>query len=89
MISNTELSGLLNAVGNLGGLNDTEKREVIDAMTDGGLHRTNLQSFTRFIVSYFVKLSQSSHDLRNEASVKLAKKFVERIPEDERFLPYI
>jgi hypothetical protein len=40
-------------------------------------------------VSYFVKLSQSSHDLRNEASVKLAKKFVERIPEDERFLPYI
>jgi hypothetical protein len=89
MISNTELSGLLNAAGNFGSLSDAEKHEVTTAMTDGGMHRTNVQGFTRFIVSYLVKLSQSSHDLRNEASVKLAKKFVERIAEDERFLPYI
>ena len=52
-------------------------------------HRTLQQSFTGFVVKWLEELSKANFDGRNEASVKLAKLFVERTTERERALPFI
>lgn len=53
-------------------------------------HRTLQQSFTNLCVAWFEDLAKREHfDARNEASVMLARKFVERIGADERYLPLI
>jgi hypothetical protein len=51
-------------------------------------HRTVQQCYTRMAVSWLEELAeQKNYDLRNEASVKLAREFVEKVK--ERGLPYI
>jgi hypothetical protein len=53
-------------------------------------HRTMQQSFTRLCVAWLEHLAeQDSCDLRNEASVNLAREFVEKIPANKRVLPFI
>jgi hypothetical protein len=53
-------------------------------------HRTLQQSFTRLCMRWFERLAQDSHghDLRNEASVELAKKIM-ALPARDRALPLI
>lgn len=51
-------------------------------------HRTIQQNYTRMCIAWLEELAeQKNYDLRNEASVKLAKEFVEKVK--ERGLPYI
>lgn len=54
-------------------------------------HRTLQQNFTRLCVAWLELLAKNpyGHDLRNEASYELAKKFVERLDSSERALPFI
>jgi hypothetical protein len=53
-------------------------------------HRTLQQNFTRLCVAWLLELAKAKQcDLRNADSVRLAKLFVERIPEDERYLPLV
>lgn len=55
-------------------------------------HRTLQQSFTRLCIEWFEELAmrtEDEYDLRNQASVELAKLFVEKIPPEKRTLPYI
>lgn len=54
-------------------------------------HRTLQQSFTRLCVAWLTHLGRDVqlYDDRNEASVKLGKVFLEKIPEDVRWLPTI
>jgi hypothetical protein len=55
----------------------------------GREHRTLQQNFTRLCVAWFEYLSKVEHcDLRNEASVKLGKAFIEKL-QDEMYLPHI
>jgi hypothetical protein len=54
-------------------------------------HRTLQQNFTRLCTVWFEHLSKVKnrrYDLRNEASVKLAKKFVEKL-KDDIYLPHV
>ena len=53
-------------------------------------HRTLQQNFTRLCVAWFEHLSKvpdNRYDLRNEASIKLAKEFVEKL--GKIYLPII
>lgn len=51
-------------------------------------HRTMQQNFTRMCVSWLEHLaSQDSFDNRNEASVRIAKEFVDKV--ENRCLPYV
>lgn len=53
-------------------------------------HRTLKQSFTRLCVKWLelqAAKEDGQFDQRNEASIELAKKFVEQV--DDRHLPYI
>ena len=54
-------------------------------------HRTIQQSFMReIIVPYLKALSETTYyDVRNEASMNLAKAIMQRTTEDERCLPFI
>jgi len=57
-------------------------------------HRTLQQSFTRFMVAWFEELatmgeSAGTTDLRNEATMRLAKSFVENVPVEDRALPTV
>lgn len=53
-------------------------------------HRSLQQSLVRVFVAMLEELAkQETWDLRNEASVKLAKKFVERFDITERYLPLV
>lgn len=53
-------------------------------------HPTLQQNFTRLCVAWLEALAKVEYcDLRNEASVELAKLFVETIPPEKRALPYI
>jgi hypothetical protein len=62
------------------------EKEAIEIM--GREHRTIQQNMTRFCVRWLEHLAkQSEFDGRNEASVELAKKFVNAVP--ERHLPFI
>jgi hypothetical protein len=51
-------------------------------------HRTCQQSMMRFFMQFVEKLAESGSDLRNEASVELAKAIME-IDSKKRILPYI
>jgi len=53
------------------------------------LHRTEGQNFTRLCVAWLEELAkpETRFDLRNEASVMLAREFVAKVK--ERGLPYI
>ena len=71
-------------------MNDEPKHEAIELMTRE--HRTLQQSMTRFSICWLERLARYQDvefDLRNEASVRLAKEFVENIPLEERALPFI
>lgn len=52
-------------------------------------HRTIQQNFTRLCVAWLVELAkpEARFDLRNDASVKLAREFVMKV--EERGLPFI
>lgn len=56
-------------------------------------HRTLQQGVTRFCVAWLEecnrKRQERDYDLRNEASAELGKKFVEKIPPENRALPFI
>ena len=56
-------------------------------------HRTLQQVFTRLCVAWFehlASLTEHQYDARNEASVKLAKKFIEATGDKyDRYLPTI
>ena len=56
-------------------------------------HRTSQQNFTRIMVAwieYLANLEHGEYDLRNEASVKLAKQLVATPKWQElKFLPYV
>ena len=56
-------------------------------------HRTLQQGVTRFCVKWLEdcarKEKENLFDLRNEASCKLGKAFVEKISDRERILPFI
>jgi hypothetical protein len=66
----------------------TNPEKVAEAMSCQ--HRTLQQNFTRFCVAWLANLSrQANYDLRNEASVKLGKKFMEVTDEVDRSLPFI
>jgi hypothetical protein len=71
-------------------MSDEPKFEAIELMTRE--HRTLQQSMTRFSIWWLERLARYQDfefDLRNEASVRLAKEFVENIPVEERALPFI
>lgn len=70
-------------------MGDTRVKQFAGCMADQ--HRTLQQSFTRLCVQWFkylATLSDMQYDLRNEASVGLAKKIVNTFP-DELNLPMI
>lgn len=53
-------------------------------------HRTLQQSFTGLCLDWLITLADvESYDLRNEASVKVAKKIKECLGEDGFYLPFI
>ena len=65
-------------------------KEVIAEMAV--MHRTHQQNFTRLCVAWLnhlASLKEGQFDMRNEDSVRLAKKFAAAVPEDERYLSYI
>lgn len=65
-------------------------KEVIAEMSR--MHRTHQQNFTRLCVAWLnhlASLQEGQFDMRNEDSVRLAKKFAAAVPEDERYLSYI
>ena len=65
-----------------------DKEAFCTAMLDE--HRTLQQNFTGLCVKWLETLAKYDRcDLRNEASVELAKLFVERINEYERYLPFL
>jgi len=72
----------------MGGQEDIEKFvEFMDRE-----HRTLQQGFTRVLVAWIrhlASLKENWYDLRNEASVKLAKKIMESVPYESLFLPFI
>jgi hypothetical protein len=56
----------------------------------GREHRTLQQNFTRFCIYWLLYLSKVERtDMRNEASVWLAKEIHEKTPLDKVFLPYV
>lgn len=62
--------------------------EFIEEM--GNDHRTLQQSFTRLCVAWIEHLAkQKQSDLRNDASVKFAKKVVSLTTEEDRWMPFI
>jgi len=73
------MSNLVNSYGS------EERKKFIEAMAND--HRSLQQSFTRLCVDWFRKLENQSHDLRNEASVKLAKELKPVL--DKNPLPFI
>ncbi len=61
-----------------------DRKIAIEAMMRD--HRTLQQGMMRFCIEYIEAMAEQSHDLRNEASVKLAKKIVKI---EDRHLPMI
>ena len=62
-----------------------ERKAFIDELAND--HRSLQQAFTRLCADWFRKMAEQSHDLRNEASVKLAKELKPIL--DKHPLPYI
>lgn len=52
-------------------------------------HRTIQQNMMRFVMAFIAKMSEQNSDLRNEASVALAKQIMERTDYEARSLPMI
>ena len=71
------VSSLLNCFGN------EERIVFIEQMSRD--HRSLQQAFTRLCVDWFRQIATSDHDLRNEASVKLAQKILPTL--DQHVLP--
>lgn len=73
-------------------MDDDRKAYAIKAMARS--HRTIQQSFTRMAVAWLEELaargeSAATTDLRNEASMRLGKAFVDNVPEEVRALPFV
>jgi hypothetical protein len=66
--------------------NDQAEQHAIDAMLRE--HRTLQQSMMGFIMKFIEQMSKQNHDLRNEASVKLAQRIMD-IPVEDRILPFV
>jgi len=80
---------LAGAVAN--GLNSYSDDEVIKEFVDrmSREHRTLQQGFTRLVMAWLKYLSETPHyDLRNEASVEMAKKIMKTL-NGEIYLPLI
>lgn len=53
-------------------------------------HRTLQQNMMRFFLMFVEMMAeQQMFDMRNEASVKLAKSILANVPEQDRQLPYV
>lgn len=52
-------------------------------------HRTIQQNMMRFCMSFIENMAQQQPDLRNEASVALAKKIMQTTDSQDRALPFI
>lgn len=52
-------------------------------------HRTIQQSMMRFCMAFIARMADQRSDLRNEASVELAKQIMERTDYEKRALPTI
>lgn len=78
------LSGFINVMGN-------RIEDLVEHMAQD--HRTLQQGFTRLAVAWLVRCAKmhddGDFDGRNEVSAKLGKKFVERVSESERAVPFI
>jgi aspartate/glutamate racemase len=75
-----EFSHFLNTLGN------KRLEDAADAMMNE--HRTLQQAGMRFFMMYAERMAKQNHDLRNEASVKLAKAIME-LPPKVRCLPFV
>ena len=79
------LLGMVNAY------DDGPGKAFIDELSKG--HRTLQQEVTRLFVAWIKKLAEMEssgwYDLRNESSVKLARKILDEIPEEDLYLPFI
>lgn len=67
-------------------MNDSAKKEAIEKMMRD--HRTLQQNMMRFCMEFIEAMSNQQYDLRNEASVKLAKEIME-IDSVDRILPKV
>lgn len=52
-------------------------------------HRTIQQNMMRFCMAFIARMADQSYDLRNEASVELAKEIMERTDYASRALPKV
>lgn len=79
-----KLSRFVNGMGN-------RVEDVVEVLA--GDHRTLQQGVTRFCVAWLARCAKMSDerdfDLRNEASVELGRKFVDRTTPQERAMPFI
>lgn len=64
---------------------EVKKQAILEMCTD---HHTNQQSMMRFCMQFIEAMANNHSDLRNEASVELAKEIM-KIDERVRILPYI
>jgi len=76
-----EFSRFLNGMGN-----EAEVNAFVETIARD--HRTLQQLAMGVFMRFAEEMSQGGHDLRNAASVGLAKRIME-IPEEERWLPYV
>lgn len=53
------------------------------------MHRTLQQNAMRFFMWFVEKMAKNQDDMRNEASVRLAKRILSEIPDHERHLPNV
>ena len=71
------------------------EKETIQSLVDATKrqHRTLQQAFMRFVVALLKDMDEryksGQYDLRNEASVKLAREIVEKVPYERLFLPLV
>lgn len=79
-INETELVGLL-------GVSQRKVRLVAKALMNA--HRTNQQCIMRFCMAFIEEMAAQSFDLRNQASVEVARKVVAATTERDRIMPYI
>lgn len=80
-INETELVRLL------GGPNHRSCRLVAKSLMNA--HRTNQQCVMRFCMAFIEEMAEQRHDLRNQASVEVARKIVAATTERDRIMPYI
>lgn len=76
----SEFSSLIN------NFSDTERKVAIQAMLRD--HRSIQQGFMRFFLDFVRQMAEQHHDLRNQASVELAKEIL-KIDSKKLILPLI